>query len=464
MKTNRRDFVRRWGTLLGSAAVTGPWHSLLARYAHGETSGLAEGFGPLQPCIDETTGLALIKLPAGFRCISFGWTSDLMADGRLTPPYHDGMGAFESASGNVVLCRNHEVDPGSTAFGDPASSYDPHGGGGCTRLSFNPTTEKWLESRVCLSGTLRNCAGGTTPWQSWLSCEETVLGPGDVQSGHPLFLEQTHGWIFETIMEADIAASQPPQPLRDMGRFVHEAVAVDDETGIVYETEDRLTAGFYRFIPNVARQLHRGGRLQMLLVIGASDLRDGIGKDAIFDVQWVDIEDPQRPHSPGTDDNLGVFHQGKARDAATFTRLEGIWYEGETVYFVSTNGGDAGCGQVWAYHPAEEQLRLVFESPDPAVVKMPDNITVSPRGAIVLCEDGKKSGQRLQGLTTDGRIFPFGANNVVLNGERNGLSGDFRDGEWAGVTFSPDGKWLFANLQNPGITLAITGPWDEGLL
>jgi secreted PhoX family phosphatase len=87
---------------------------------------------------------------------------------------------------------------------------------------------------------------------------------------------------------------------------------------------------------------------------------------------------------------------------------------------------------------------------------------VSPRGGLVLCEDG--SGQEfLHGLTVEGDIFKFAQNNV-LNGERNGFVGDYRGSEWAGACYSPDGRWLFANLQSPGITFAITGPWTSGAL
>lgn len=97
------------------------------------------------------------------------------------------------------------------------------------------------------------------------------------------------------------------------------------------------------------------------------------------------------------------------------------------------------------------------------VLDSPDNLVVSPRGGLILCEDGKSKPQHLRGLTPDGRIFTFAANNIVLNGERNGLVGDFRNEEWCGATFSPDGRWLFVNIQTPGITFAITGPWGEGL-
>jgi secreted PhoX family phosphatase len=249
-----------------------------------------------------------------------------------------------------------------------------------------------------------------------------------------------------------------------MGRFVHEAVAVDPETGYVYETEDRGRAGFYRFIPKHYGQLHFGGKLQMLKVPGRQDLGAGAPTNFTCDVEWVDIDDPYRAHADSHRKADGVLTQGACQGAAIFKRLEGCWYRDNLVYFSSTDGGAARKGQVWAYHTRSNQLRLIFESPGAHVLDAPDNLTVSPRGGILLCEDGSSTVQRLHGLTTHGRIFPFAENNVILDGERNGIAGDFRDQEWAGATFCQQGKWLFVNIQTPGITFAITGPWRSGAL
>jgi secreted PhoX family phosphatase len=120
-------------------------------------------------------------------------------------------------------------------------------------------------------------------------------------------------------------------------------------------------------------------------------------------------------------------------------------------------------GQVWELDIKAQQVRVVYQSPGEGTLNMPDNITVSPRGGLVLCEDGTAN-PCVHGLTRDGRIFRFVRNNVVLTGERNGIKGDFRNREFAGATFSPDGEWLFLNIQSPGITLAITGPWQKGLV
>ena len=199
----------------------------------------------------------------------------------------------------------------------------------------------------------------------------------------------------------------------------------------------------------------------MLAVAGEpeADLRAGQTTGDWRAVEWVPIDDPD-PAGAGPN---SVFAQGRAGGGATFRRLEGIWYGGGRIYIVSTEGGDVRAGQVWEYEPARERLRLLFESPGPDVLDMPDNTCVSPRGGIVLCEDGR-GGNFVRGLRTDGEIFPFARNSIVLDGRPNGISGDFRSSEFAGATFSPDGRWLFVNVQIPGVTLAITGPWADGAL
>ena len=101
-----------------------------------------------------------------------------MADGNPTPPDHDGMGVLADDQGILTIVRNHEISSLKVPFGSENIQYDGKAGGGCAALKFNSKTGEWLESRPVLAGTVKNCAGGPTPWGTWLSCEESVLGPG----------------------------------------------------------------------------------------------------------------------------------------------------------------------------------------------------------------------------------------------------------------------------------------------
>lgn len=450
-RLGRRQFLRT--ALAAGGALALPLEALLARVRGAEPiDGM--GYGPLSPVEDAATGLPLLQLPEGFRYVSLSWTGDPLGRGGTVPRLPDGMAAFPGAHGLVVLVRNHEVG-GGTAFGGPR--YDPAAGGGTTTMLFDPVRERLVEVRASLSGTVRNCAGGSTPWGSWLTCEESLVGPGPSAS-----FRRPHGYVFEVPLEGDATA----EPLAALGRFVHEAVAVDPATGIVYETEDAREAGLYRFVPDHPRALARGGRLQMLAVRGSPgiDLRTGQSPHARYPVAWVDIDEPDRAHAdPAAADGQGVFRQGRRQGGALFARLEGAWYGGGLLYFTSTNGGDASMGQVWELDPAREELRLVYESPGKDTLNMPDNVCVSPRGGLLLCEDGTEN-PCLHGLTRDGRIFRFARNNIVLNGRPHGFRGSYTSSEFAGATFSPDGRWLFVNVMAPGVTFAITGPWEAGVL
>lgn len=454
MKTkSRRGFLRLAAAAAG-ATVGAPLEAL-ARRARDGALAIAEGFGPLAPVPDETTGLPLLELPRGFRYHSLVWTGDPIDGGLRSPGAPDGMAAFAGSGGQIHLVRNHELSP-APAFA-PALAYDRGAGGGTTTLTLDADASL-VAARASLAGTLRNCAGGPTPWGSWLTCEETVLD----QTGKLGTLERPHGYVFEV----PVTGEPSRQPLLAMGRFVHEAVAVDPRTGTVYETEDARRAGLYRFTPSTPGRLDEGGRLQMLAVRGRPrlDLRPGQPVGSRHGVYWVNIDDPGRTHDDvSARDGGGVFSQGLAGGGAIFGRLEGAWYADGKVYLTSTDGGRAQMGQVWELDLDAQELRLVFESPGPDVLNMPDNLTVSPRGGLVLCEDGTAN-PCMHGLTLDGRLFRFARNAVRLNGERNGISGDFRSSELAGATFSPDGRWLFVNIQSPGITLAITGPWAPGLI
>jgi uncharacterized protein len=447
--------VGRRGLLRGAAALAGAvaFDALGARASGAapvERLPFGPGYGRLYPTRDHTTGLPLLKLPKGFEYLTHSWTGDQMSDGIPTPSLHDGMAAFTHGR-RQLLVRNHELSGYTGAFTTPA--YDPDAVGGTTTLQFAPGAGEFTSSRASLSGTIRNCAGGPTPWKSWLTCEE--IFETNPTTG------TRHGYVFEV----PAGGEGKPTPLTAMGRFIHEAVAVDPATGWVYETEDNIPAGFYRFRPNQRGDLAAGGRLEMLAIGDTSyDTRaDGTGT-TYESTSWVPIDNPDpAPDQPDT------VTQGIVGGGAIFARLEGAWYADGKVYLVSTSGGPAEQGQIFEYEPATGSLRVLFASPRQNVLNNPDNICVSPRGGIVLCEDGIGV-QHLHGLTQDGRIFAFAANNIRIPpsgvpGKPTIEPGNYIDEEWCGATFDTDGgRWLFVNIQTPGITFAITGPWHNGAL
>lgn len=464
---DRRSFLKRGGALTaGTLTLGGPMQTLLARSALAVgSSGVAAdngGYGPLRPTRDIATGEVLLDLPVGFVYRSFGRTGELMSDGIATPSSHDGMAAFEvGRTGFVRLVRNHERRGGG-AFGDLGRAYDAKAGGGTTTIELGPhPASAPLASWVSLNGTNVNCAGGPSPWGSWITCEENINGPDLPGTGNQTY-DRKHGYVFEVPSARNPGQYVVGMPIRSAGRFQHEAVAFDPSTGIMYETEDPFgdgIGGFYRYIPPAQSRLDDGGRLEMLSVSPAgstesADLRSGQVQGVTYAARWVPIADPD-PGFTGNEnvDVKAVFNQGAGQGGARFNRLEGAWYDDGRIFFTSTQGGDARRGQVWVFDLRAETLSLVFESPGEATLDLPDNITVSPRGGLVLCEDGGGVNY-IRGLTVDGRIFDFA---------RNAVAG-FEGNEFAGACFAQRGQTLYVNIQTPGITFAIWGPWAKGAL
>lgn len=469
----RRSFLKRAAGGMVSASTL----SLLASHTawaqgHGQgvnpNAALERGYGPLARTPDHN-GQEILALPPGFRYVTFGKTGQLLMDGSgLTPRSHDGMECFAGPDGTVRLIRNHENRnaAGVATLGVPhaATPYDARAFGGTVTIDFDPVGMHPVREFVSICGTTVNCAGGRAYRDvGWLTCEETTVD-------HRQGFAQPHGYTFLVPAAASAAL---PLALKEMGRFAKEAAVADERNGIVYQTEDNgNSSGFYRFIPRDADDLARGGRLQMLKVAGAPGFNGFAGQTVgqVLGCEWVDIVNPD-PNLAGG--QASCFAQGRLQGGAAFNRLEGIYRgEGGSLYFVSTSGGEAQRGQLWQFRPTDADeglLKLVFQSPHGSVLDSPDNMCVTPSGAILFCEDdasgdndahplapGIADVNRLIGLSRDGVPFEFAVN--VLN-----------DSEFAGACFSPDGSILFVNLFGDatplsGMTCAITGPWRKGPL
>jgi secreted PhoX family phosphatase len=455
------------------------------------------GYGALKPAGDE------LALPPGFQYSVVSTEGEMMADGFPVPKAMDGTATFPLPNGNILLIRNHEdAEPSSrlrprpagststsdgilnhilgTHYGPRAFAYDPFTGGGTTTIEVEPRGQRRVVRQYwSLTGTLRNCAGGPTPWGSWLSGEETL------DSASATGPSMNHGYVFEVPVSTTPGSPGAAVPLKRLGRFAHEAAAVDCATGIIYETEDQGdVSGFYRFVPErkpaaPGELAGMNGVLQMLKVSTAIKYETAVDQapGITLPVSWVDIPNPDPVPATATVNGAtasAVFKQGFDAGGAIFRRLEGCWYANGKIYFGSTNGGNMGLGQIWVYDPVALTIALVFESPGVDVLDFPDNIAVSPRGGIVVCEDGGGA-QFIRGVSPTGEIFDF-ARNIHSSVE------------FAGACFSPDGQTLFVNVygratvrttqvykrplmtilgperRERALTLAIWGPWNSGLL
>ncbi|MGW5103812.1 alkaline phosphatase PhoX [Streptomyces sp. NPDC004100] len=453
MSASRRQVLASASAVGAGIVFTGALSELFAGTAAARSLGRT-GYGPLVPDPE-----GLLDLPKGFRYRVLSREGAPLRSGEgPVPSNHDGMAAFSGRGGRTHLVRNHENRP-TAKIRVPAVeglTYDPEGHGGCTALELD-SQGRVLSERVAIAGTAVNCAGGRTPWGTWLTCEETEDRAGD--NGHT----KDHGFIFE------VHPTDPHRtgavPLTAMGRFQHEAIAIDPRSGVVYETENAFLKPFglfYRFLPRKplggVGSLRAGGRLQAMRVPGVPDLSTVQETGASFDgIEWVDVPDPLATATPT---RLQDYGSGGITHAQ---KLEGCYWGGTCVYFVSSFAHSAEgsaadhYGQIWRYDPHRRRLTLVIVfGPDTDVRlpgESPDNICLAPSGGLMVCEDGNGA-QHVFGVTRGGEVY------AMARGRQNiGTPEKPEWGEFAGVTFSPDGETMYVNCYTPGTTFAVTGPW-----
>jgi secreted PhoX family phosphatase len=466
VELTRRRFVEGSAAAGAGLAIAGPLSALAARTAHGQPPSATVGYGPLGPTPEEDSGLEWLALPAGFSYRIISRQADPMDDGNPTPGIFDGTAAYPGPGGTTVLIRNHEnrSRDGEIKVVVPADKLydpDPNTRGGNTKLVVDDARQV-IESFAVLGSTHTNCAGGATPWNSWITCEE-IFNYGSVESDTTPG-EVPHGYSFE--IPANAGGPVEPVPINAAGRFSHEAVAWLD--GLLYETEDRGDAAFYRFIPDSPASgfgdlASNGGTLQALAVRGRPNFDANLANVGDnYSVEWVTIEEPD----PLTDT---VRAEAQGKGAAIFDRTEGAWSADRRIYFDCTTGGEAQLGQLWEYTPRGSgggTIRLIFESASADVLENPDNVVIVPAtGHVFLQEDGDDD-QFVRGVNRRGQIYDFA--QTIIN-----------DSEFCGGTFSPDGRTFFVNQQgdrqdpatggdplNPpdegaAITYAIWGPFGE---
>ncbi|MFH9601131.1 alkaline phosphatase PhoX [Streptomyces rochei] len=483
MSLTRRDFAGRSALTGAGIALAGSVGALATApnaLASTDTESVGEehggghghdhggvGYGPLLPDPD-----GILALPAGFRYEILTYCGRTrLESGEHTPSNHDGTAAFDGPRGTTLLVNNHELGGHRDGWDHPVPLteglvYDPAAAGGCTVVEVRRGghVAEW----VGIAGTAQNCAGGTTPWSTWLTCEETEDKAGEEG------MTKDHGYVFE-VDPADRRANRDPEPIKALGRYAHEAVVVDPKRGHLYLTEDASGPNglFYRWVPPQGFR-HGRGRLRTLAddagVLQAFKCFDSGGRfvddlsratktGTVYGVDWVDVPDRDARE-------VSVRKQFTEGRVTRARKLEGMWWADGGAYVVSSYARDESPGrphdgQVWFYDPGRRTLTLkvlLGVNPDPSAdgaFDGPDNITVSPYGGIVIAEDGDGV-QHLFGATDSGRTYPIARNDLNI-----GSAEEPEYSEFAGVTFSPDGKTLYANIQDPGILLAITGPWKR---
>ena len=436
---DRRYFLRATGSAFGALLASG----CLIRTGSLAARDLA-GYGPLK-----TDPNGILDLPEGFSYHILSRLGDAMSDGGTVPDKADGMGCFQLDQGELALVRNHELVPTDSAGGPIAKGFGTRNGefvpGGTTHIVLDAVTLAVKRQFRSLGGTIRNCSGGVTPWNSWLTCEESPTGPGQ-RFGDGL--SRNHGWVFD--VPAAATGLEAAEPLTGLGRFNHEAACVDPITGVVYQTEDRDNSVLYRFLPDEPSNLRAGGRLQAMQIEGLRDTRNwaeiSMAVGQTFQVNWIDLVDVGAP-----EDDLR--HRAAAAGASLIARGEGIHMGVDDLYVCATSGGAKRLGQIFRLIPgrgrSDDRIELFFESESAEQFNYGDNLAVAPNGHLVVCEDQYTDivDNHLQGITPDGLAYKLGRLRLQT--------------ELAGACFSPNGKWMFVNAYSPTLTFAITGPWND---
>ena len=407
MKLERRAFIKSLLSIGGAGLL--PWKALASIKSQKHT--------PLKK-----DPRKVLHLHPQFEYSIVQKIDDRMSDKLSAPGLPDGMGCFPGTGEQVILMRNHEINfyqwhlAGAGPF-----KLGAHFPGGVTRLVWDEKKRYLVDSRQTLKNTLRNCAGGISPW-GWFTCEETLMFG--------------HGHVY--LCPTDRNDCMNTQIIKSYGRMNHEAVCIDPRNNYAYLSEDRDDSCFYRFVPRNKNKPFEG-KLQALAIKGEKKFTTYSKFDAkkTYQVEWVDLDNQDK-------DDLRF--QGQKLGAAVFKRGEGIFFDSNQVYFCCTTGGPVERGQVFRYYPDKEEIDLVVQSEDPKTLNMPDNICLSPNGDLVMAEDGGDCHIRV--LTSSGKLITLAQNVNIRN-------------EITGVCFSPSGQTLFCNLQHEGITVALHGPFHR---